>query len=119
MSELGRYCCESRKSNDAENLAKVDFWALLLPQGSLGPIRRSVVVLVGNDVVPQVAAREAHQRSLKFSCFTRKILLQQYRSIANIGRRPDYVWFTAVKRTSQQTIISARPAARPFPLGSP
>ena len=34
--------------------------------------------LVGNDVVPQVAAREAHQRSLKFSCFTRKILLQQY-----------------------------------------
>jgi hypothetical protein len=30
-------------------------------------------------VVPQVAAREAHQRSLELSCFTRKILLQQYR----------------------------------------
>jgi hypothetical protein len=26
---------------------------------------------------PQVAAREAHQRSLKLSCFTRKRLLQQ------------------------------------------
>jgi hypothetical protein len=34
------------KSNDPENLAKVDFWTLLLPQGSLGPIRRPVVVFV-------------------------------------------------------------------------
>jgi hypothetical protein len=41
--------------------------------------------LVGNDVVPQVAAREAHQRSLKFSCFTRKILLQQYLPRGDIG----------------------------------
>jgi hypothetical protein len=33
---------------------------------------------VGNDMVPHVAAREAHQRSLKFSCFTRKRLFQHY-----------------------------------------
>ena len=45
-SAIGRYCCKSRKSNDAENRAKVDFWTLLLPQGFPGAIRRPVVVLV-------------------------------------------------------------------------
>jgi hypothetical protein len=35
-------------------------------------------------VAPQVVAREAHQRSLKLSCFTRKILLQQYLPIGDI-----------------------------------
>jgi hypothetical protein len=43
-------------------------------------------------VVPHVAAREAHQRSLEFSYFTRKRLLQQYRRKAVVrlkvlGRR--------------------------------
>jgi hypothetical protein len=37
-----------------------------------------VVVFVGNDVVPHVAARETHQRSLEFSFFIRKRLLQHY-----------------------------------------
>src|ERR1700730_17590910 len=60
---------KSRESRFLETLA-----AAILS----GPIRRSVVVLVGSDVVPHVSAREAHQRSLKFSCFARKRLLQQY-----------------------------------------
>jgi hypothetical protein len=28
-SAIGRLCCKSRKSNDSENLAKVDFWTAL------------------------------------------------------------------------------------------
>src|SRR5712671_3643519 len=30
MTVLGRYCCKSRKSNEPENLAKVDFCTSLL-----------------------------------------------------------------------------------------
>jgi len=30
MSQMGRFCCKSRKSNDPENLAKVDPWTFLL-----------------------------------------------------------------------------------------
>src|SRR3984893_5175189 len=73
---------KSRESRFLETLA-----AAILS----GPIRRSVVVLVGSDVVPHVSAREAHQRSLKFSCFARKRLLQQYRRKADVldGSMPD------------------------------
>jgi hypothetical protein len=39
-AEIGKL----RKSNDVENLAKVDFSTSLRLQSSLGPIRRSVVV---------------------------------------------------------------------------
>jgi hypothetical protein len=35
-------------------------------------------------VVPHVAARETHQRSLKFSFFTRKRLFQHYRHEASL-----------------------------------
>ena len=38
-----RYCCKSRKSNDAQNLAKVDFHKSLSLQRSIAPIRGSVV----------------------------------------------------------------------------
>lgn len=41
-SAIGRYCCKSRKSDDAKNLAKVDFWTSLL-LCSAAQLRRSVV----------------------------------------------------------------------------
>ena len=41
-----RCCRKSRKSKDTENLAKVVFSTLLLPQGTLEPIRGPVVVFV-------------------------------------------------------------------------
>ena len=62
MSALGGYCCKSRKSNDAENLAKVDFLTALPLQSSVAPIRRSVVGFVWSDVVPHVTTCETHQR---------------------------------------------------------
>src|SRR6266850_6583828 len=34
-------CCKSRKSDDTENLAKVDLWTSLLLRRSLAPLRRS------------------------------------------------------------------------------
>jgi hypothetical protein len=39
-----RCYCKSRKSSDAENLAKVAFWASQLLRGSIAPPRRFVVV---------------------------------------------------------------------------
>jgi hypothetical protein len=62
MSELGRYCRKSRKSNDAKNLANVDFWTTPPLRCSLVSIRRSVVVFQRSDVVPHVAAHEMHQQ---------------------------------------------------------
>src|SRR4030095_9638455 len=38
MSVHGRYCCKSRKSNDAKNLANVDFWTSLPLQCSVAPL---------------------------------------------------------------------------------
>jgi hypothetical protein len=59
----GRFCCKSRKLNDAENLANVDFCATPPLQYFVAPIRSSVAVFARNDVVPPIAARETHQRS--------------------------------------------------------
>jgi hypothetical protein len=42
---MGRFCCKSRKSDDVNNLAKVDSDTSLLLRGSAAPIRRPVVVL--------------------------------------------------------------------------
>ena len=44
-SASGRYCCKSRKLDDTENRAKVDFWTSLPLQRSLAQLRRSVVDL--------------------------------------------------------------------------
>src|SRR3977135_2018711 len=43
MTALGRYCCKSRKSNDLENLAKVDFCTSLLLRRCSTPLLRSVI----------------------------------------------------------------------------
>ena len=42
-STHGRYCCKSRKSNNPENLAKVDLWASLLLRRFSALLRRSVI----------------------------------------------------------------------------
>jgi hypothetical protein len=42
-SGMGRYCCKSRKSNNPENLAKVELWASLLLRRFSTPLRRSVI----------------------------------------------------------------------------
>jgi hypothetical protein len=47
-------------------------------------MRRSVVVFVRNNEVPHIATYETHQRSLKFSFFTRKRLLQQYLPVTDM-----------------------------------
>jgi hypothetical protein len=59
-------------------------------------MRRPVVVFVRNDVVPHVAAHEAHQRSLEFSDVTRKGLLQQYLPSADMAARLRNVRFPAI-----------------------
>src|SRR5207248_3016036 len=61
-SESDRCCRKSRKSNDAKNLANVDFWTTPPLRCSLVSIRRSVVVFLRSDVVPHVAAYETHQQ---------------------------------------------------------
>jgi hypothetical protein len=58
MSGKGRYCCKSRKSDDTENLAKVDYWASLLLQCSVARLRRPVVDFGRIDVVAHVVAHE-------------------------------------------------------------
>jgi hypothetical protein len=86
MSAVGGYCCKSRKSNDAENLAKADFQTPLPLQRAVAPMRRSEVVFVRNNEVPHIATYETHQRSWKISFVTQKRLLQQYRREAFVGR---------------------------------
>ena len=51
-SAMGRCCRQSRKSNDAKNLANGDFWTTPPLRCSVAPIRRSVVVFLRCDVVP-------------------------------------------------------------------
>src|SRR6476660_4758078 len=48
----GRYCCKSRKSNNAKNLAKVDLWTSLLLRRFSTPLRRSVIDFGWSDMVP-------------------------------------------------------------------
>jgi hypothetical protein len=43
MSAAGRYCCESRKSSDPENLAKVDLWTSPQLRRFSTPLRRFVI----------------------------------------------------------------------------
>src|SRR5947208_488777 len=62
LSQFDRCCRKSRKSNDAKNLANVDFWTTPPLRCSLVSIRRSVVVFLRSDVVPHVAAHETHQQ---------------------------------------------------------
>src|SRR5882724_11063893 len=85
MSQRCRFCCKSRKSNNPENLAKVDLWASLRLRRSAAPLRRSVVVFVRNDVVPHIAACETHQRSYKIFVVIPKGLFQHYLPEGDIG----------------------------------
>jgi hypothetical protein len=77
MSPSGRYCCKSRKSSDPENLAKVDLWTFPPLRRFSTPLQGRVVDFGCNDMVPHLAAREAHQRLWEFSIATPKRLLQQ------------------------------------------
>jgi hypothetical protein len=78
MSESGRYCCKSRKSTDAENLAKADFLAdsaaAIISSADAKLRRRFGAKRCG----PHIAAGETHQRSWKDLAVTPKRLLQQY-----------------------------------------
>ena len=80
MSPTGRYCRKSRKSNEAKNLANVDFWTTPPLRCSVAPIRRSVVAFLRSEVVPHVAAPETHQQLWKISFVSPKRLFRQYRS---------------------------------------
>ena len=68
----GRYCCKSRKSNDAENLAKADFSTPPLLQGSVAPMRRSVVSLVRNNEVPHIATYDTEFLSAQLDRLRRR-----------------------------------------------
>src|SRR5207302_8998456 len=61
-SQFDRCCRKSRKSNDAKNLANVDFWTTPPLRCSLVSLRRSMVVFLRSDVVPHVAAHETHEQ---------------------------------------------------------
>jgi hypothetical protein len=84
MSEKCRFCCKSRKSNDPENLVKVDLWTSLLLRWLSTPLRASVIDFGQNDMVPHVATHKTHQRLQEFSFATPKRLLQQYLPQAEI-----------------------------------
>jgi hypothetical protein len=43
MSDVGRFCCKSRKLNNPKNLAKVYLWTSLLLRRFSTPLRRSVI----------------------------------------------------------------------------
>src|SRR5437764_5955365 len=89
MSVQGRCCRKSRKSNDAKNLANVDFWTTPPLRCSLVSIRRSVVVFLRSDVVPHVAAYETHQQLWKISFVIPKRLFRQHRPNSDLG-----TWFS-------------------------
>src|SRR5712691_9145654 len=73
MSASGRCCRKSRKSNDAKNLANVDFWTTPPLRCSLVLIRRSVVVFLRSDVVPSHrCARNASAALENFVCCPQK-----------------------------------------------
>jgi hypothetical protein len=80
----GRYCCKSPRSNKPKNLAKVDLRTTLSLRRFSTPLRRRVIDFALNDMVPHLAACEAHQRLLEFSIATPKRLLQQYRPQAEL-----------------------------------
>src|SRR5882757_6190021 len=62
MSGSGRCCRKSRKSNEAKNLANVDFRTIPPLRCSVAPIRRSVVAFLRSEVVPHVPAPETDPR---------------------------------------------------------
>src|ERR1700686_1264205 len=99
-SAIGRYCCKSRKSNNPKNLAKVDLWTSLPLRRFSTPLRRSMIDFRLNDMVPHVAARKTHRRSLEFSFNTPKRLLQQYRHKSAVGGRAEHVRSARVFQTS-------------------
>src|SRR5437870_3936930 len=57
MSALGRCCRKSRKSNEAKNLADVDFWTTPPLRCPVAPIRRSGVAFLRSEVVLHRYAR--------------------------------------------------------------
>ena len=52
MSVYPRLCCKTRKTNDAQNLAKVDFCRSPSLRRSVAPIRTSAAVFAQNDMGP-------------------------------------------------------------------
>ena len=95
-STHGRYCCKSRKSNCSENLAKVDFWTFLPLQGSVVPLRRSVVVFpLVSPRAKRISGPEKFWSSPKKTFST---LSAQSRSAALVGEcpllreHPDLIW---------------------------
>jgi hypothetical protein len=67
MSPIGRCCRKSRKSNHAKNLANGDFWTTPPLRCFVVPIRKSVVVFLRRDVVPQSPRIERISSFRKFS----------------------------------------------------
>lgn len=76
-----RFCCKSRKSNNPENLAKVDLSAAASP---FSAATESVVDFGGNDMVPHVAAHKKLSGSRNFHSDTPKRLFQHYLPGADI-----------------------------------
>src|ERR1700675_1838811 len=85
-SDIGRFCCKSRKSNDPKNLAKVELWTSPLLLRFSMTLPRSKIDFGRNDMVPHVAARKTRQRLLESSFDTPKRLLQQYLPIPDSKR---------------------------------
>src|SRR5882672_7247935 len=83
-SVFDRCCRKSRKSNEAKNLANVDFRTIPPLRCSVAPIRRSVVAFLRSEVVPHVAAPETHQQLWKISFVSAKRLFRQYRSNSEV-----------------------------------
>jgi hypothetical protein len=113
MTASGRYCCKSRKSRGSENLANIEYWSSQPLQGFAEPIRASAVAFALIDVVPHIAARETHERSLEFSVISQKkdffntirarrtFVLAQ--SSATVPAGPKYeIWRKTVDFRSQQ-----------------
>ena len=89
MSEMGRYCCKSRKLQGHESLAKTR-------SGKQSPIRtdaialsKSPVCLTLGDEAPHILTRKSRLQPLEFLIISAKRLLQHNRRES--GHRSDIV----------------------------
>src|SRR5260370_36323691 len=101
MSQMGRCCRKSRKSNEAKNLANVDFRTIPPLRCSVAPIRRSVVAFLRSEVVPHVPAPETHQQLWKISFVCPKRLFRQHRSKSEVAGLARHVRSTLNNRHRQ------------------
>src|SRR6478752_1265707 len=81
-------CVEKLENRGAPKPRKCSAWWFQPLQGSVESMRAPAIVFAVIDVVPHLAAREAHQRSGEFSAISEKGLFQHNRHGPDLQRCP-------------------------------